>query len=294
MTKARVFVGKTRLPVPKPRVSAPRTRVSVPGARFSVPQARFSVPKARFFYALRPDPAAAGELAALATEAAARWGGRPFAAADIHLTLAFVGMRPLGEQPALEAILRGLPAHFRTSDEAIAGADVDVAGEVLLLSRLGSFGHGVLWIGPPLGDPRATPAGAFAHRLANEIRERLRAAGIDFDDRPLKLHATLVRGAKAFGSREDGGRANDSHANDSLGNGDRGNGDRGNDSRGNGGHTKNGGDIRDGGDVRAPEPAPRTIVARSWSLALGASGSDSTPLRRYRWSHPSPVSTESM
>lgn len=278
MTKARVFVEKTRLPVPKPRGS-------VPQERSSVQQARSSVVKARFFYALRPDPAAAGELAALAAEAAARWGGRPFAAPDIHLTLAFVGMRPLEEQPALEAILRGLPAHFRTSGEALAGAgagadvDVDGARKALRLSRLGSFGHGVLWIAPPLGDLRVTPAGAFAHRLANEIRERLRAAGIDFDDRPLKLHATLVRGAKAFGSREDGDRDNDSRANDS---------------RGNGGHTKNGGDIRDGGKAWAPEPASRTIVARSWSLALGAAGADSTPLRRYRWSHPNPAGTEPM
>ncbi|HEY0877920.1 MAG TPA: hypothetical protein VGE10_05660 [Zeimonas sp.] len=183
--------------------------------------------KARFFYALRPDAAAADELAAIAVQAATRWGGRALAAADIHLTLAFVGMHPLEAQPALAAVLQGLPARIET---------------VLALSELGSFGHGVLWIGPP-ADPHATApaAGAFAHRLAQTIRERLRAAQIEFDDRPLKLHATLVRGAHALDrrTRED--------------------------------------------DTGAVAPAPHRVVARAWSVALGASASDSTPQRRYRW-----------
>lgn len=214
--------------------------------------ARSKVPQARFFYALRPDRAAADELATLAVEAAARWGGHPFAAPDIHLTLAFVGMRRLDEQPTLEAILRGLPLRFEASD---AAADADSAGDArLALSRLGSFGHGVLWIGPSAEEPRTPPAGAFAHRLAHEIRARLRAARIDFDDRPLQLHATLVRGAKTFDRHRNAGGS---------------------------------------GDAEAREPAPRSIVARTWSLALGASGSDWAPLRRYRWTHPRSGTTQS-
>jgi len=163
-------------------------------------------------------------------------------------------MRPLEEQSMLEAILRGLPSRFEAGDAAArTGADGD--GARLALSRLGSFGHGVLWIGPPAEEPRAPPARAFAHRLAGEIRARLRAARIDFDDRPLKLHATLVRGAKTFGRHRNAG---------------------------------------DSGDAEAREPAPRTVVARTWSLALGASGPDSTPLRRYRWSHPRSGQTGAM
>ncbi|MCO5101989.1 MAG: hypothetical protein M9885_14040 [Burkholderiaceae bacterium] len=207
--------------------------------------ARSKVPQARFFYALRPDRAAADELATLAVEAAERWGGHPFAAPDIHLTLAFVGTRRLEERPTLEAILRGLPRRFEASDAPADGGDD--GGSRLALSRLGSFGRGVLWIGPPADEPRAPPAGTFAHRLAHEIRARLRAARIDFDDRPLQLHATLVRGAKTFGRPWNAGGS---------------------------------------GDAGTREPAPRRIVARTWSLALGASGADSTPQHRYRWTHP--------
>lgn len=207
--------------------------------------------KARFFYALCPDATAADGLAALAAGAAARWGGSAFAAADIHLTLAFVGLRPLEEQPALEAILQGLPTRFDGAGAAaVSPAGERQAGDVgpipaLELSRIGSFGHGVLWIGPP-GQPRwASPARTFAHRLAHEIRERLRAAGVGFDDRPLKLHATIVRGARDF--------------------------------------------VADPAPDAPDAPQACPILVRTWSLALGASAPDATPLRRYRWWSP-PVS----
>ncbi len=203
--------------------------------------------KARFFYALRPDALTADRLATLAAQAAARWGGRAFVAADIHLTLAFVGMRALDEQPKFESILQGLPSHF------VAGGDP--ASMPLALSRLGSFGHGVLWVGPQ-GQQRIDTARSFAHRLAGEIRERLRAARIDFDDRPLKLHATLVRGAQDFGRRPAIAPA--------------------------------------AGTVTAVavEPGFEPIIAREWSLALGASGPGSTPQHRYHWSNPESRRTE--
>lgn len=205
--------------------------------------------KARFFYALRPDPASADRLAALAAQAAARWGGRAFGAADIHLTLAFVGMRALDEQPALESILRGLPSHF-----VVGGGP---ASKPLALSRLGSFGNGVLWIGPQAQQPGSGER-SFAHRLADELRERLQAARIDFDDRPLKLHATLVRGADAFGREPAIARVAGSVAAD------------------------------------AREPRFEPIVAGEWSLSLGMSDSGSTSQRRYRWSNPEPRRTEAV
>ena len=181
--------------------------------------------KARFFYALRPDPEAADALAALAARVAARWGGHAFAADDIHLTLAFVGMRALDEQPALAAILQGLAPRVAPAPP-------------LALSRLGSFGHGVLWLAPP---PQARNDATFAHALAHEIRRRLGAARIDFDARPLKLHATLVRGARNFGADEATTGTDDG--------------------------------------LLAPEP----IVAREWSLALGAGLPNPSDGRRYRW-----------
>lgn len=215
--------------------------------------------KARFFYALRPDPAAADRLAALAVQAATRWGGRAFAAPDIHLTLAFVGMQPVERQPALQAILQGLPACFSVPDDSRAATAVDAqpaadAASIpaLPLSRLGSFGHGVLWIGPAKRPEGAGPMRSFAHELAREIRARLRDAGIAFDDRPLKLHATIVRGARGFtDDRADTDTAGSAAA----------------------------GDAGAGGLPVASSP----IVARKWSLALGASYADSTPLQRYRW-----------
>lgn len=147
--------------------------------------------KARFFYAIRPDAAAADELAALAARAAARWGGRPFGAPDVHLTLAFVGMRPVEDRPRLASILHDFPPAIATPDCA-----ADAAGATALaLARLGAFGNGVLWIGPDDAPPR-DPAARWPHRLAAAIRERLRDAGIAFDERPLRLHATLVRGAR--------------------------------------------------------------------------------------------------
>lgn len=200
--------------------------------------------KARFFYALRPDPAAADALAALARRAAARWGGRALVAADIHLTLAFVGMRALAEQPTLEAILHGMPSHPAPPSPPLA------------LTRLGSFGHGVLWLAP---SAQAGDSTAFAHTLAQEIRRRLHAAGIGFDARALELHATLVRGAHGFdrASTQAGDRA-PAHM---------------------GGRAPT-------HETDEPPLAAEPIVVRRWSLALGAAGPESTPRQRYRWSAP--------
>lgn len=223
--------------------------------------------KARFFYALRPDAAAAKALAAIAAQAAVRWGGHAFAAPDIHLTLAFVGMQPVEQRPALQAILHGLPARFDVSDDRRTHADAGAAGgsgveslPALSLSRLGSFGHGVLWIGPASRTDPAAPARGFPHALAQEIRSRLRAAQIDFDQRPLKLHATIVRGARGFGDERRSESADATGASDCGASG-----------------------------MHRPAAASSTIdaslpiVARAWSLALGASDGASTPSRRYRW-----------
>ncbi len=72
--------------------------------------------------------------------------------------------------------------------------------------------------------------------LADQLRQRLREAGIGFDERALHLHATLLRGA-----RPDAKSALAAFADD------------------------------------------LPIVAEHWSLALGGSGANSTPQRRYRW-----------
>lgn len=134
---------------------------------------------ARYFIALLPDAEAADALARLGAAIAAAGGGRPQVAADIHLTLAFIGARDadFGEQLA----------------GALAPADAAAAPATLALTRLGRFGRSrrptLFWAGP-----EATPA--WLGKLAGEVRRRLRAMPCEFDDRPLVPHLSLVRNAR--------------------------------------------------------------------------------------------------
>ncbi|MCO5108052.1 MAG: hypothetical protein M9907_13340 [Burkholderiaceae bacterium] len=139
--------------------------------------------KPRWFYALRPDAHAAARLGALAARLAAGLGGRPMSAADVHLTLVFVGERPDADEATLAGALAGLSPRW----------------PAMPLTRLGTFGRGLYWAGPahPAGAPRAgDDLPAWPARLAAQLQQRLRDAGIAFDERALHLHATLVRGAR--------------------------------------------------------------------------------------------------
>jgi len=139
----------------------------------------------RYFVALLPDPEAARALGQLARGMAAEAGGRPLAAGDIHMTLAFIGAREtvFGERLA----------------SAIAPLAAGPAYPSLPLTRLGRFGRAgrpaLLWAGPD-----TTPG--WLAELAGELRRALRAMPCEFDERPLVPHLTLVREARpgaAFG-----------------------------------------------------------------------------------------------
>lgn len=149
--------------------------------------------KPRWFYALRPDAHAAAQLGALAARLAASLDGRPLSAGDMHLTLVFVGERPAEDEVTLAGLLAGLAPRW----------------PAMALTRLGTFGRGLYWAGPdhPKGEPAAdtvspappappTAAPAWPAQLAAQLQQRLRTAGIAFDERALHLHATLVRGAR--------------------------------------------------------------------------------------------------
>ncbi len=142
--------------------------------------------KARYFYALRPDAGAARQLGALAARLAASLGGRALSADDVHLTLVFVGERPVEDEAALASLLDGLAPRW----------------PAMPVTRLGTFGRGLFWAGPatPRGTPEAdradSGAPAWPAQLGAQLQQRLRDAGIAFDERPLHLHATLVRGAR--------------------------------------------------------------------------------------------------
>lgn len=145
----------------------------------------------RFFLALRPDPAAAAQLGALAGRLAALAGGRALSVHDVHLTLVFIGERPAEDAPMLHELLRDLPGWHAG---AAGRPGTPPAQASLSLSQPGRFGRGLLWLGP--SDPDAQLSG-WPARLAAQLGRRLHAAGIAFDERPLRLHLTLVRGARA-------------------------------------------------------------------------------------------------
>lgn len=101
-------------------------------------------------------------------------GGKPVAAENLHLTLAFLGQQPsarLEELQLLAAAIEAPPFELR-------------------LDRLGGGRQGLLWLEPSqMPDELATLAGA--------LQQRLQAIGIVLDSRPFRAHLTLVRHAGA-------------------------------------------------------------------------------------------------
>ena len=126
---------------------------------------------ARLFFALWPDKPARTALAARAAEIAKLAGGRPVPAANIHLTLVF-----LGEVDPLRI-------------EALRGAAEGTRGFsfTLALDRIGEFRRaGVAWAGC-----RRPPAEMMEFQAA--LEQRIREAGFVPDDRPFAPHLTLAR-----------------------------------------------------------------------------------------------------
>ena len=127
----------------------------------------------RLFFALWPDAAAAEELAALSQELAMLAGGRPVAAAKIHLTLAFLGDL---EESAPDAARRAV--------DGLSHPRFEVA-----LDQVGSFkGARVAWTG------FREPSRGLVD-LQSDLEARLRAAGFALDERPYTPHVTLARKA---------------------------------------------------------------------------------------------------
>ena len=128
-------------------------------------------PQGRYFIGLRPAPAVRTRLHRLAVELCSRHGGRPVAAARMHLTLVFLGQVPRALEPALLELVAGLPAPGP-----------------LRLCRPGSFGPRLLWIGPSETPP-------WLQALSAQVRAGLDALGASYDRKPLRPHVTLVRSA---------------------------------------------------------------------------------------------------
>ena len=126
----------------------------------------------RLFFALWPDPGLQRELARRAAEALGHRRARPTPAANLHVTLAFLGE---------------VDAAARACAEAAAGR-VTAAPFTVSLDRLGYWGRrGLLWAGP--SQPPPAMAG-----LAADLGEALAAdCGFERERRPFQAHITLAR-----------------------------------------------------------------------------------------------------
>jgi 2'-5' RNA ligase len=129
-------------------------------------------PEGRYFVALRPSARSRVQLASLAAQLSRRFGGRNLIAADMHLTLAFIGNATARIEPALCAAISAPPSIG-----------------TLRFERLGCFQARLLWTAP-------TRTPDWLADLCESVRNGLQLRGIEHDRRPLVAHLTLVRGAQ--------------------------------------------------------------------------------------------------
>jgi len=126
----------------------------------------------RLFFAL-PCPAALGaEICAWRDRLSL--AGRPVPAANLHITLAFLGAQPAQRLPQLLAL-----------GEAIRGEAF-----CLRLGRLGELGEGFTCLFP-------SPCPPALEALATRLREGLEALGLAIETRPFVPHLTLLRHSRA-------------------------------------------------------------------------------------------------
>lgn len=127
----------------------------------------------RLFFALVPDPTARAGVVTLSRDVARATRGRPPAAANVHLTLAFLGSVARARLPELRDI--GAAA-ARTASPFVLGLD-----------RVGGFrGAGVAWAGAA-----STPVELL--RLVATLNAALAGAGFAIETRPFHPHVTLGR-----------------------------------------------------------------------------------------------------
>lgn len=125
----------------------------------------------RVFYALVPPPGLRHALGDVACELARDAHGRPVPAANVHLTLAFIGAWPTTRLAPLLA----------------AGKAVDGDAMRITLDTRGGFHRaGVAWMGA------SSPPQALA-TLVSSLVGQLVANGVSHDERPFHPHVTLAR-----------------------------------------------------------------------------------------------------
>lgn len=127
----------------------------------------------RLFIAAFPPPALRRALHRLAREQHGKLGGRCMPAANLHLTLTFLGDTPVETVPVILELLETLPLPACT----------------LSLDTLGAFHGGIVWAGCEAVPPTLTDWVA-------ELRAGLGLRKIAFDNQAFFAHVTLLRKAQ--------------------------------------------------------------------------------------------------
>jgi 2'-5' RNA ligase len=123
----------------------------------------------RLFFALVPDDNV--RRAVRTVQGSLALDGRPVAARNLHVTLAFLGMQDAAVIPTVCEIAAGLP----------------FAPCKVMFDHLGQFGRGrVLWLGV-----ECVPAAL--QEFQRSLVDALTAAGVGHDPKPWKFHLTLYR-----------------------------------------------------------------------------------------------------
>jgi len=125
----------------------------------------------RLFFALWPDEAGRRALGAAFGAAAAAAGGRAVPAANLHLTLEFLGPVAQAALPALETL----------------GGSLALPDEALVLDRLDWWRRAATLVAAP----SAPGAGLLAAQA--QLRRALNSGGFRVDSRPFRPHVTLAR-----------------------------------------------------------------------------------------------------
>ncbi|MGH8436849.1 MAG: RNA 2',3'-cyclic phosphodiesterase, partial [Pseudomonas sp.] len=132
-----------------------------------------STPPLRLFFALACPADLARSITAWRDDL--QLEGRPVAASNLHLTLAFLGSQPRGRLDDLKALAANLQAQAFT----------------LHLESLQRWRNGLLYLAPS-----QTPAALLT--LAQQLRNELLSADFSLESRPFHPHLTLARHCALF------------------------------------------------------------------------------------------------
>jgi len=134
------------------------------------------------FFALWPDEESRTALAAASGKGVHRCGGRPVPAANLHVTLAFLGNVPQAQLPQLE----------RLAGEQAAALPLESVPLSLTFARLAH------WPRQQILCAIATEEGGAVHALAAALRDAATAGGFHPDLKPFRAHVTVARKVAHF------------------------------------------------------------------------------------------------